>query len=383
MSLKICHICLAYYPGMGNTDIYEYSRYLAEFGVDILAIVAGRKKEKKEEIINGVKVHRIPFESVKKKTSNSFKFALYASRLFNKLSKKENFDIVHIYASMGVFLIKLLARNNKSKWIYDIRSGAISGGVMSFIGTNLLKFESSFFDATIVLDKELKKSIFGDNNSKNIYVVPLGANFEIFYPSKNRQIRTKYGVSDTDLLVIHVGSMHPTRNLHQVIEGFKKALTTTSNLKLMFVGSGDDCYRLKKLTKDLKIENKVIFTGLIEYNLIPNYLNTADIGISYVPITPEFNVQPPLKTVEYLACGLPTIATDTIGNRRFIKNEVNGILIEDTPDAVSYSILRLAKDNALRNKLRKNSRKSIMQYDWKNIVENMLMPVYKNLLYDD
>jgi glycosyltransferase involved in cell wall biosynthesis len=106
-------------------------------------------------------------------------------------------------------------------------------------------------------------------------------------------------------------------------------------------------------------------------------LNAADIGISYVPKTPQYDPQPPLKTVEFLACGLPTIATDTVGNRVFIRNEYNGLLIDDTVESLSNAIVKLVTDTSLRTKFASVSRQSVRKYDWQNIVEKKLIPIYR------
>ena len=94
------------------------------------------------------------------------------------------------------------------------------------------------------------------------------------------------------------------------------------------------------------------------------FIGIADLGISYIPINENFNYNPPLKTFEYLACGLPLIATRTVSNCRIIKNGFNGILINDTPDDISNSIINLLQDKKMQAVLKKNARKSIMDFDF-------------------
>ena len=106
----------------------------------------------------------------------------------------------------------------------------------------------------------------------------------------------------------------------------------------------------------------------------------ADIGISYIPINENYHYNPPLKTFEYLACGLPTIATRTESNCRIIKDGFNGLLINDTPDDVSNSLITLLRDKKKQSWLRENARKSIMAFDFEYITRSSLVPLYESLL---
>ena len=98
---------------------------------------------------------------------------------------------------------------------------------------------------------------------------------------------------------------------------------------------------IKSLARVLKVDDNVIFTGRVERRKVRDYISAADIGISYVPINESFSYNPPLKTFEYLACGLPTIATATESNRRIIDDGFNGILTSDNPEYLADAIINL------------------------------------------
>ena len=114
--------------------------------------------------------------------------------------------------------------------------------------------------------------------------------------------------------------------------------------------------------------------------MVPEYLGIADIGISYIPINEFFDRQPALKTLEYLAGGLPVIATNTAGNRLFIKHGYNGLLTGDDEDGLAQAIESLAADRKLREELACNSRGSVKDFDWTQIVKGQLLPVYETVL---
>jgi glycosyltransferase involved in cell wall biosynthesis len=124
----------------------------------------------------------------------------------------------------------------------------------------------------------------------------------------------------------------------------------------------------------------VFFLGYVNYAEVPKFLSVADIAISYVPIIPAFDAQPPVKTVEYLACSLPVIATSTRGNKRFIVHEWNGLLTKDDPTSLSEAIIRLSEDAHLRETLSRRARSSVKNHDWKTIVHRRILPAYQKIL---
>ena len=371
---KICHIQFAYYPGQGNTDIYEYTKSLAELEQDVYAIVAGRKNEKQKNIVNGVKVKRIFINFKNQTTVQSLKFYLVLIKNSRDYIKTNNFDIVHVYSSFGCFLLPLFIKH-KGKWIYDIRSGAIGGKIKGICSKIIQRFEALFFDAVITLDEALGNSIF-NKNKRNLYIVPLGANLEVFRQLKSKNIRDRYNIKKDEYLLLYIGAIHKKRRLTDIITAFKKVIKEKDKIKLMLVGGGPALSELKGTVNQLNLGNQIIFTGQIRYDEIPRYINSADIGLSYIPITKEYNLQPPLKTVEYMACELPTIATNTLGNRRFIKHKFNGLLIKDNPSDLAKSIVTMIDNEKLRKKIAKNSRNSIKHYHWTTIVKEKLLPIY-------
>jgi len=88
-----------------------------------------------------------------------------------------------------------------------------------------------------------------------------------------------------------------------------------------------------------------------------------------------------LKKLEYLACGIPVIATNTDGNRMFVQDRKNGMLTGWMPEAYADRIIRMAKSDA-RLIAPVELRGGVAEYDWGNIVEKRLMPAYSELLAD-
>jgi len=372
LSMKVCHIGFSRYPGIGSVAMYEYSRNLARLGIDVQVIAAGETDTKEKEI-DGVTVLFIKSSSVKNLSMYPFLFLVRVYRYLKRVPDSA-YDIVHVYHFPGSSSFPFLLRGKGKKWIFFTTSGPIRGGVTSRIGWSIQSAESRLFDHIILRDKSHTSPF---SYTKDITIVPIGADFNRFSPGKSH-MRDRYSVDPDEFLFLYVGNLHPARRIETVIEALKM-VNEKREAKLMLVGNGGT-KRLKKYAKDLKVSSQVIFTGSIPYEEIPLYMRCCNVFLSYVPVTPEFDIQPPLKTVEALACGLPVIATDTLGNRRFVNHRENGFLSGDDVLSVRNSMVTLMENESLRKELKKNARPSAQTYDWETIVRDKLLPAYEKLI---
>ncbi len=68
-----------------------------------------------------------------------------------------------------------------------------------------------------------------------------------------------------------------------------------------------------------------------------------------------------------------------VGNREYIVHEKTGLITSADPDDVSRAITRLFSDDNLRLALGRTGRESVRIYDWDNVIEQFLIPVYQQM----
>lgn len=375
--MKICHIIPSYYP-LGSPQIV-YTRLLAKVGhqVDVLALQ--REGEKREESIQGVNVIRLANH---KDGFFLLKTAPHFIKCLNAHLSQSDYDIVHVYSFRGCSILPLLNRNYPTKWILDIRTGNIAKSLLkSNIANTITKIESKAFQNIIVLDKMVAKKVLSANTR---YIqIPLGADFSKFRPGRNNSLRNALGIHEDEIVIVFSSSLEPQRHPETALEAFRIALKDVPHLKLLILGDGNSRQAMELMVTQYGLSDRVIFTGQVPYDEVAGYISSGDIGLGYVPITPQYNPQPPLKTVEYLASGLPVIGTRTMGNLRFIKDMENGLLCDDAPQSIADQIISLSNNESLRNRLATNARNSVIRYDWNRIVELELLPLYRKILQND
>lgn len=83
-----------------------------------------------------------------------------------------------------------------------------------------------------------------------------------------------------------------------------------SNCHFAFLGDGEALSDLRALAARLEIEPFVTFTGWVPRQRVFDYLATADLGLQPDPKTDRTDQATAIKTMEYMAFGLPVVAFD-------------------------------------------------------------------------
>jgi glycosyltransferase involved in cell wall biosynthesis len=135
-----------------------------------------------------------------------------------------------------------------------------------------------------------------------------------FFPAPPRQdLQTKLGIKQNDSVLVFMGSIFRFSGLTELLTELAPALRNDPSLKLLILGDGEDFDQLRKLTNSYELQNQVIMPGRIEYDLLANHLCLGHVAL--LPFRQELvtHCALPGKVLQYLACGLPTIATPLNG----------------------------------------------------------------------
>ena len=147
-----------------------------------------------------------------------------------------------------------------------------------------------------------------------VMVLPKGINLNFF----------EYKDTHDDSLInaIVTRSLEPEYKHDLILKAFSIVKQNTIPFKLTIIGDGSELAKLKQLAKELNIENEVHFVGRIDNNDIPKFLQQANFYIS-MPITEGVSA----SLFEAMACGCFPIVSDLSGNRHWLTEKVNGILV--------------------------------------------------------
>jgi glycosyltransferase involved in cell wall biosynthesis len=374
--MKLCFIVPGFYPGAGATAPYEYTKNLAALGIDVTILAFGCESEPAYATHPHRTIHRIQLqEKPSFSPGTSYRFVQRTLALV----AQQPYDLVHVYAFRGCGLLPILGRRYATRWLLDIRTGNIAKSRLRVKLANWgTRLESRSYSHLMAIDRQVGEAVLG--STRPFFLAPLGADMDKFRPSEAAPLRAKLGIAPGRVIVAYAGSLNPSRLPERILYAFARAHQQMPGLHLLMMGDGVALEELKRLAGQLQVSSAVDFLGYVPYHQIQEYMAAADIGFAYVPRTLQFDYQPPLKTIECLACGLPTIATDTGGNRQYIRHGENGLLAEDTPEALGAALAQPAGDPHLRQKLAEQARPSVLVHDWRRIVTDQLLPAYRDIL---
>ena len=161
------------------------------------------------------------------------------------------------------------------------------------------------------------------------------------------EMRTKMGIDQNSFVITYMGSLFTFSGLIQVVSDF--AALSESTDRLVIIGGGDIANELKQKVREFNIEAKVIFTGVISYTELPEYLSVSDVLINPFESTLVTDLALPHKVLQYLATGIPTVSTKLSGLFQSLGNEA-GIHWVNSPELVIEACMNL-KDETLNEKI--------------------------------
>ena len=162
-----------------------------------------------------------------------------------------------------------------------------------------------------VMENHMKES---NVDMSKVMVLPKGINLDYFEFKDNH--------NDSMIHAIVTRALQPEYQHDLIMKAFLIVKQKNIPFKLTIIGDGTELKKLKCLAKELNIGNEVIFSGKIDNNNIPKFLRQANFYIS-MPITEGVSS----SLFEAMACGCFPIVSDLPGNRSWISQKINGMLV--------------------------------------------------------
>ena len=214
----------------------------------------------------------------------------------------------------------------------------------------------------------------GDHDNKCVTVYS-GIELDKFSPEKPQKIsRKEMGLSPNDFLLLFSGRINKEKGILELIQAMCQ-LEGYPNIKLLVIGSSfygnttkeDDFIRSLK-GHAAKIQDRILFTGFIPYDKMPEYLKISDLAI----IPSNWDDPFPTTVLEAQAMGLPIITTRRGGIPEEVTEE-NAILLntdEHFVDNLASAILDLYEHPEKRKKMAEASLERSKLFDKDTYAKN-------------
>lgn len=282
-----------------------------------------------------------------------------------KIIKEFKPDVLHAHYATSYGLMGALSGFHPfilSVWgsdVYDFPNRSIFHKML--VKYNLRKADIILSTSHIMADQTRK---FTD---KNVLVTPFGIDLNKFYKNRKENRSKK-----CEIVIGTVKTLHKKYGIAYLIKAFKIVIDRNPDIyfKLLIVGDGPDENDLKKLTRDLKIDNLTTFTGKIKQDEVPEYFNKLDIYVAVSILDSEsFGV----AVIEAGACELPVVVSSVGGLKEVVLDGKTGYIVPPKdPEKTANAIEILVNNKEIREEFGRNARKRISDlYNWEKNVELM------------
>jgi glycosyltransferase involved in cell wall biosynthesis len=208
-----------------------------------------------------------------------------------------------------------------------------------------------------------------------IHVIYNGMNWQRF---ENRadgsSIRNEFGLKADSFVVVISGTMRYVKNCEMFVETAHHLLRGGERYQFVVVGGGPMIPVMQSLAATYGIAPAISFTGV--RHDIPRVLAMANVGVLCSYWEGFSN-----SIMEYMAAGLPVVATDVGGNRDLVANGVTGFLVRsgDIPQ-MAEKIRWLATDERMARSMGDAGRNWIRENCDFQILARRTEAVYSGLL---
>jgi glycosyltransferase involved in cell wall biosynthesis len=192
-----------------------------------------------------------------------------------------------------------------------------------------------------------------------VLVVPNGVNTDRFTPAvhSRRTARVQAGF---------VGTLKPWHGTDVLV----RALGHAPGVELVVCGTGPERARLEGLAAGCGVADRVRFLGAVPPGDVPDVLAGLDIAVA--PYPPGDHYFSPLKVYEYMAAGLPVVASAIGGLPDLLAG--CGVLVPPGDEhALGTALAHLAADPGGRRSLGREGRRiAVARHDWRHRYRTVL-----------
>ena len=284
-------------------------------------------------------------------------------------------DILHAHSPSldGLAALKV-ARKYKIPLVYECRAfwedaavdhgTSTEGGLRYYLTKMLETYVFKQADAITTICEGLRSDIVSRGiPAEKITIIPNAVDIEHFAygVEPDQTLRTQLGLQNKIVLGF-IGSFYAYEGIPLLLEAFPKILEKQPEIRLLLVGGGPQEALIKQKTKELRLEQQIIFTGRIPHDRVQDYYNQVDIFV-YPRLSMRLtNLVTPLKPLEAMAQGRLVVASDVGGHKELIEHRRNGYLFKaNDANALAATVLNLLDQSQQWEKLRAAGRLYVEQ----------------------
>ena len=321
--------------------------------------------------------YEIPFERIPWKAGN-----IQAYRKMKKIIDEGRFDIIHCHTPVGGLITRLAARSARKKGTkviytahgFHFHKGSSPVSWLAYYPVEWLM--APLTDLLLTMNREDYALAQKKMHARQVKYVPgVGIDTSRFATHRDDRLekRRELGFGEEDFLILTVAEMNKNKNQSMVLKALSmlKDSPEYANMKYLICGMGEYGKVLQEEAKALGVADHVFFMGYRKD--IPAVHRASDL-FAFM----SYREGLPVALMEAMSSGMPAVCSAARGNTDLIENGVEGLIVENEPQALAEAILRLYHDPDLRYQFGAAAAQKVQQFDQKN-VHRIMKEIYLNI----
>lgn len=300
------------YPGLGGHTSVAFSLIEGDkIKQNSYSLIGYGIEKPAETFVIKAKENEVEYRSIIKSKG----IALNSQRMVYKHLQQFRPDAIIMHSTATVFAVFLYSIFNKVKWISVEHQSNFAKSKKDWLYTF---FILTLCPLIIYLSEDYREQV--KNKMKiivplrHIHVIPNGINIEKYSQALEKKL------DPNEIRIAMISRFNNLRDHETLIKAVNE-LIPKYPIKLIFAGDGHSREQMESLVKNMHLETKVEFLGLISENEIINLLKTVNIYVhSSLAETQSTSI------LQVMATKTPIIATDIPGINNVIDNQIDGLL---------------------------------------------------------
>ena len=363
--MRILTFSSPYPPELGGmqSHVYNLTQAFARMGHEVRVVTARSQRSAPVRQSDGaIRVVRIPFVNVPKTMTLQYLGASAAYLTWLVLTWRP--DILHVHS----FWPDLLVTKHLYPMVPVVHTAHESLFLMMAEQPSYhrrLRFIMSSVDGVIGPSNELLHVArgFGVPTGRSIFL-PNGVDSERFSPSVHGVVRERYRISPSTKVVLCPRRLVPKNGVNFLIEGIPTILRIHPDTIFVIVGEGPERAALESQTRELRVQDKVVFAGGISNDEINGYYAGADLVM-----LPSLKEATSISALEAMSCAKPVVASNVGGLPYLVEDGVTGSLVPPADaQALATAVSELLSDPERRNEMGAAARSRVLsELTWDHI----------------
>ena len=340
---------------LGQSQVIPYLRELSKQGAQFTLLsferapafqrdAVGRREELRARLAaDGIDWHWLRYHQKPSLPATVYDVA-QGVRAAQRLVRRNKIEIVHARSHIPATIALVLKRRYGLKMIFDLR-GLLAeeyvdaehwrrGSVPYLLTKKIERRAFAAADGIVTLTEKIWpiiKTWDGLRNRDVVHeVVPCCADLELFKFSSEDRVRrrSELGLQDR-FVVVYSGSIDGWYLTERMADFFAQLRACHPDAHFLWL-TPTKHERIRNMMEQRQISRDSYTVLAVTTQEVPSYLSAGDVGLAFIKPCFSKLASSPTKYAEYLACGLPVIINEGIGDSDgLISREQAGALISE------------------------------------------------------